>query len=102
MPPISLHVTLQKVSGDKNGRSNNKFKLLRSVSLDEFVLPKIQQRVRKRVNSERKPYSVHPFPKLGSGKMDIFVRYQISHHSFSFGSSRMKRIYKFVFFKLKL
>ena len=73
MPPISMHVTLQKVSDDKNGPQNNKFKLLRSVSLDDFVLPKIQQKVRKRVNSERKPYNVHPFPKLASGKMDIFV-----------------------------
>ncbi|XP_076113106.1 MORN repeat-containing protein 1-like isoform X9 [Mytilus galloprovincialis] len=41
--------------------------ILRRLSVDEYVLPKIHTKKIKRVNSERKPFSVNPFPKLGTG-----------------------------------
>ncbi|XP_052061456.1 MORN repeat-containing protein 1-like isoform X2 [Mytilus californianus] len=58
----SNHGALVKMSS--NQQSTLK---LRRLSVDEFVLPKIHTKKIKRVNSERKPFSVNPFPKLGTG-----------------------------------
>ncbi|CAC5419856.1 unnamed protein product [Mytilus coruscus] len=58
----SNHGALMKMSS--NQQSTLK---LRRLSVDEFVLPKIHTKKIKRVNSERKPFSVNPFPKLGTG-----------------------------------
>lgn len=51
------------------GTATTKMQILRSKSGEEYFLPEIAQKKLFRVNSERKPFCVNPYPKLKSGRL---------------------------------
>lgn len=62
MPAIAIHVSVQK------NTHKNEPQRLNSIHSDyQFVLPKIRKPNHQRIYSERKPYSINPFPKRASG-----------------------------------
>lgn len=72
MPSTALMTNNCVVNGI--GKPTNTKQIQRD-SLEDYFLPAIKQKKIFRVNSERKPYSVNPYPKLKSGKTIYFLMY---------------------------